>query len=328
MGIAAVFGQLIGGLLIQADVFGLSWRTCFLINLPIGIVALAVTRRTVPTSAGTHTARLDLIGMVTVTLALVAIVLPMIEGRSLGWPWWTYASFAAGAVLAGVYGFYQRALTRRGGAPLIDLSMFRSRGFAVGIGTQVVFWTGQASFFLVFAIYLQEGRGLSALTSGVVFTAIGAGYLVTSMNAGRFAARLGRQSVALGTLLMAIGLIGMIVTVHATGTTGAIEWLVPSLVLDGAGMGIALSPLASFALSYAPTAHAGAGAGVLSTAMQVGGAIGIAVIGIVFYRSIDGGSGIPSAFAGGLVFLTIVELAVAILIQFLPHPSAASADAA
>ena len=327
MGIAAVFGQLIGGLLIQADVFGLGWRTCFLINLPIGIVALALTRRTVPTSAGTHTARLDLVGMVTVTLALVAIVLPMIEGQSLGWPWWTYASFAAGAVLAGGYGFYQRALTRRGGAPLIDLSMFRSRGFAVGIGTQIVFWTGQASFFLVFAIYLQEGRGLSALTSGVVFTAIGAGYLVTSMNAGRFAARLGRQSVALGTLLMAIGLVGMIVTVHAIGTTGAIEWLVPSLGLDGAGMGIALSPLASIALSYAPTRHAGAGAGVLSTAMQVGGAIGIAVIGIVFYHGIDGGSGIPSAFVGGLVFLTIVEVAVAILIQFLPRPSAASPDA-
>jgi EmrB/QacA subfamily drug resistance transporter len=328
MGIAAVFGQLIGGLLIRADLFGLGWRTCFLINLPIGIVALALTRRTVPTSAGTHAARLDLIGMVTVTLALVAIVLPMIEGQSLGWPWWTYASFAAGAVLAGGYGFYQRALTRRGGAPLIDLSMFSSRGFAVGIGTQIVFWTGQASFFLVFAIYLQEGRGLSALTSGVVFTAIGAGYLATSMNAGRFAARLGRQSVALGTLLMAIGLVGMIVTVHAVGTTGAIEWLVPSLVLDGAGMGIALSPLASIVLSYVPARHAGAGAGLLSTAMQVGGAIGIAVIGIVFYHGIDGGSGIPSAFAGGLVFLTIVELAVAILIQFLPRPSVTSLDSA
>ena len=206
--------------------------------------------------------------------------------------------------------------------------MFRSRGFAVGIGTQIVFWTGQASFFLVFAIYLQEGRGLSALTSGVVFTAIGAGYLVTSMNAGRFAARLGRQSVALGTLLMAIGLVGMIVTVHAIGTTGAIEWLVPSLVLDGAGMGIALSPLASIVLSYAPTRHAGAGAGVLSTAMQVGGAVGIAVIGIVFYHGVDGGRGIPSAFAGSLVFLTIVELAVAILIQFLPRPSTASDVAA
>jgi EmrB/QacA subfamily drug resistance transporter len=324
MGIAAVFGQLIGGLLIQADVFGLGWRTCFLINLPIGIAALALTRRTVPASAGTHTSRLDLIGMVTVTLALVAIVLPMIEGQSLGWPSWTYASFAAGAALAAGYVVYQRGLTRRGGTPLIDLSMLSSRGFAVGIGTQLVFWTGQASFFLVFAIYLQEGRGLSALASGVVFTAIGAGYLVTSISAGRFAARLGRQSVALGTLLMAIGLVGMIVTVHAISTTGAIEWLIPSLVLDGVGMGIALSPLASIALSYVPARYAGAGAGVLSTAMQVGGAVGIAVIGIVFYRAVDGGRGIPSAFAAGLEFLAIVEVTVAVLIQFLPRPSVAS----
>lgn len=323
LGIAAVFGQLIGGLLIHANVFGLDWRACFLINLPIGLLALVFVPRTVPASKGTHTARLDLVGMALVTLALVAIVLPLIEGQSLGWPWWTYASFAAGTVLIGGYAAYQRTLTRRGGDPLIKLSMFQSRGFAVGIGTQFVFWIGQASFFLVLAIYLQDGRGLSPLGAGTVFTAIGAGYLATSMNAGRIAARLGKHSVTFGTLIMAIGLVGMEITVRSIGDSGSVAWLVPSLVVDGIGMGMALSPLASMALAYVPQQLAGAGSGILSTAMQVGGALGIALIGIVFYHGVNGGSGIPVAFAGGLVFLAVVELVVAVLVQFLPRPAPA-----
>jgi EmrB/QacA subfamily drug resistance transporter len=325
MGIAAVFGQLIGGVLIRADVLDLSWRSCFLINLPIGVAALALTRRVVPRSAGTHTARLDLVGMTIVTLALVAIVLPLIQGQSLHWPLWTYLSFAAGVVLMIAYAIYQRALAQRGGQPLIALSMFASRGFAVGIGTQFVFWTGQASFFLLLAIYLQDGRGQSPLGAGVVFTAIGAGYLTTSMLAGRIAARIGRHAVTIGVGIMAIGLVAMAITVRSIGTTGSVAWLVPSLVVDGVGMGMALTPLASMALAYVAPRLAGAGSGILSTAMQVGGALGIALIGVVFYHAVDHGAGIPTGFANGLVFLTFVELAVAVLVQMLPRTARAAA---
>ncbi|HEY7176042.1 MAG TPA: MFS transporter [Micromonosporaceae bacterium] len=319
LGIAAVFGQLIGGVLIRADVLNLDWRSCFLINLPIGALALALAPRVVPKSAGTHTAKLDLLGMVLVTLALVAVVLPLIQGQSLGWPWWTYVSFAIGALLLGTYGWYQRALTRRNGQPLIDLRMFTSRGFAVGIGTQLVFWCGQASFFLFLAIYLQDARQLTPLAAGVVFTAIGAGYLATSTSAGQLSARLGRHAVTIGVLLMAIALIAMQATVRSIGTAGAVAWLVPSLVVDGLGMGMALSPLASMALAYVPARLAGAGSGILSTAMQVGGALGIAVLGVVFYHALGHGSGIPAAFGNALICLAIIEVGVATLVQFLPR---------
>lgn len=321
LGIAAVFGQLIGGLLIRADVLGLDWRSCFLINLPIGVITLALVPRLVPRSPGTRTARLDLVGMTLVTFALVATVLPLIQGQAQGWPLWTFASLGAAAVLFGTFIVHQRRLAGRGGAPLVDLSMFASRGFSVGMLTQLAFWTGQASFFLVLALYLQEGRGLAALDAGVVFTAIGAGYLATSIYAGRIAARLGRQSVALGTLIMAVGLIAMQITVRAIGLHGSIGWLVPSLIVDGAGMGIALSPLAQIALAHVAPTHAGAAAGVLSTAMQVANAVGVALIGVVFYRALGGG--FPHAFAAGLTFLTCVELAAAVLVQFLPRPAAA-----
>jgi EmrB/QacA subfamily drug resistance transporter len=319
LGVAAVFGQLIGGSLIAADVLGSGWRACFLINLPIGIVALVLVPRVIPRTVSTGTARLDLAGMGLVTAALVATVLPLIQGQAQGWPLWTYGSFALAAALFAAFIAYQRWLARRGGAPLIDLSIFASRGFSIGMATQFTFWIGQASFFLTLALFLQEGRGLSALHSGLVFTAIGAGYLVTSTSAGWIAARVGRQTVAVGTGIMAVGLAGMLIAVREMGATGSVNWLIPGLIVDGLGMGMALSPLAATALSFVPTRHAGAGSGVLSTGMQVGGAVGVALIGVVFYRAI--GHGIPAAFQAGLVFLIIVELAAAALVQFLPRPA-------
>jgi predicted MFS family arabinose efflux permease len=211
---------------------------------------------------------------------------------------------------------------------LIDPTLFGPRGFRVGILTQFMFWAGQGSFFLVLALYLQDGRGLSALDAGVVFAAIGAGYLATSINAGRIAARIGRQTVAIGALVMVVGLVAMELAVRDIGTDGSVAWLVPGLVIDGAGMGIALSPLASSTLSFVPARLAGAGSGVLSTTMQVAGAVGIAVIGIIFYRAVDAGHGAasayPGAFSAGLIFLALIELAVAALVQLMPRAAATS----
>jgi len=333
MGLAAVFGQLIGGLLIRADVLGLGWRSCFLINVPVGVLALAALRRTVPPSAGTGRARLDLAGMVLVTAALVATVLPLISGQSAGWPLWTVLSFVAAALLYGAFVGYQWRLGRRGGrtlagagsasvaggAPLIELDLFRERAFSAGLVAQLVFWMGQGSFFLVFALYLQQGHRLDALNSGLVFAAIGGGYLVTSTLSHRFAARLGRQAVALGTLVMAAGLVLLSETVRHIGVTGPVVDLTPALAVDGAGMGVALAPLVSIVLARVRPEHAGAASGVLSTAMQVGGALGVAVVGLVFYRFLGPTLDYAHAFRAAIAVLVVVALAVAATVQLLPR---------
>ena len=319
MGLAAVFGQLIGGVLIRADVLGLGWRSCFLINVPVGVVALAALRGTVPPSAGSGRARLDLAGMVLVTAALVATVLPLISGQSAGWPLWTVLSFVGAALLFGVFIGYQRRLGRRGGAPLIELDLFRERAFSAGLVAQLVFWMGQGSFFLVFALYLQQGHRLDALNSGLVFAAIGGGYLVTSTLSHRFAARLGRQAVALGTLVMAAGLVLLSETVRHIGVTGPVVDLTPALAVDGAGMGVALAPLVSIVLARVRPEHAGAASGVLSTAMQVGGALGVAVVGLVFYRFLGPTLDYAHAFRAAIEVLVAVALAVAASVQVLPR---------
>ncbi|MFL6110115.1 MAG: MFS transporter, partial [Catenulispora sp.] len=325
MGLAAVFGQLIGGVLIDMNFDGLGWRSCFLINVPVGAVALALVPRAVPESRAGGKTRLDIPGVVLVSGALVATVLPLIQGQSQGWPLWTWLSFALALVLFGAFGWYQGRLAGEGKSPLIDPALFRTKGFGKGIIAQIVFWMGQGSFFLVFALYVQDGRGLNALQAGLIFTPIGVGYLLTSMAAQKITERLGRefggrvQTAAVGTLIMAASLLDMIVTLNVTGTDGSLLWLVPALVADGAGMGLTIGPLAAAAMGRVAPHHTGAASGVVSTVMQVGGAVGVAVIGIVFYSAL-GSAPTPAAYAhaftAGLELLVGVAVAVAILLQF------------
>ena len=190
LGLAAVGGQLIGGVLIHLDIAGLGWRSCFLINLPIGGAAIAVTPLLVPESRAERRVGIDPLGTLLSTSALVALILPLVEGRQHGWPLWSWVCLAAAPVLAGLLLTQQRSRLRRGGAALLDPSILRERAFSAGLGLQVLFWAGQASFFLILALYLQEGRHLSALSAGAVFTIAAAAYLV---------ARPGRRSCANAT---------------------------------------------------------------------------------------------------------------------------------
>jgi EmrB/QacA subfamily drug resistance transporter len=306
LGLGGVFGQLIGGALIQADLFGTGWRSIFLINVPVGVVTLALVRWTVPAQVRTSGTRLDVPGTVLVTLGLVALVLPLIEGRRLGWPAWTWASLAASAVLLTAFALSQR----RSSAPLVAPALFREPAFRVGSGLALVYTLAMASFFLYLALYLQQGRGLSALESGLLFVALGAGYFAASTRATTVAARLGRQVLALGAAVQATGCLLLLAAVgHAIG------WLIPGLALAGAGMGFVLAPLSALVLSGVTDRHAASAAGVLSTAQQVGNALGVALVGIVFYGALGT---VPDAFKAALLPVMAFCGVTALLAQFLP----------
>ncbi|MFF7154543.1 MFS transporter [Streptomyces sp. NPDC008139] len=315
MGIGAVFGQLIGGLLIKADVLGLGWRACFLINLPVGLLALALAPRALAESRAPQRPRLDFTGVALSTAAVVALVLPLIQGRAAGWPLWTWLCLTASAVLVTVFVRHQDRLGRRGGDPVLNTDLFRQRGFGPGSLAQFVFWSGQGSFFLILALYLQAGRGLNALHSGTVFLAIGGGYLLTSTNAHRIAARLGGRTVPAGALAMAAGLGLLWEAAHRSGITGSLWELVPGLIMDGVGMGMVIAPLTHDALATVPPRLVGAASGAVATTQQIGGALGIALIGIIFYGAVGDGApgGYPHAFRTGLVFLLGLELVLAVL---------------
>ncbi|MGW4803276.1 MFS transporter [Kitasatospora sp. NPDC004272] len=318
-GIAAVFGQLIGGVLIRADLFGLGWRACFLVNLPIGLAAATAAARLLPESKAPGRPRLDLTGLLLVTAGLTAICLPLIEGRERGWPLWTWLLLAAGPPLLAAFTLHQRRLRRSGGSPSLDLALFRERAFTAGLAAQLTFWASMASYFLVFALYLQQGRHLAPIGSGLVFSVLGVGYVAASANARHLAARIGRHAVTMGCALRAAGLLLELWAV--SGSDRGLWWLVPGLLLDGCGMGLSFAPLTATVLARVPAASAGSAGGVLTTGLQVGNALGVALIGLVFYRVLadtPGPDAVPAAFRACLWYVLAATALFALVVQALP----------
>ncbi|MDI5974356.1 MFS transporter [Streptomyces sp. SL13] len=332
IGVAAVFGQLIGGVLIVANPAGLGWRTIFLVNVPIGLAAAVLVPRVVPESHGGQRARLDLAGTLLVAVGLLAIVLPLTEGRELGWPAWSVVLLVAAVPLLAVFARQQHRRSTRGGSPLVHTSLFRERAFSVGLLGMVCYYATMGSCFLVLSLYLQQGRGLSPLGSGLLYLPMGAGFFLASSLAGKLVARWGRQTPAVGALLVAAGYAVLAVVVPGTGLHGSVGWLIAPLLIAGFGMGAVMAPLSSLVLAPITPEHAAAASGVLSTAQEIGVTVGTAVIGGIFFQSVGDQvrpADTPGAFGVCLTVLVGLQLVVALLVQLMPRgngpePSAAA----
>jgi EmrB/QacA subfamily drug resistance transporter len=324
LGLAAACGQLIGGVLIQADVLGLAWRSVFLINVPVGLAALALTGRQVPESRAERSAApaadrgLDVTGMILITAGLTALVLPLVEGVALHWPGWTWASLAAAPVLLATFAAHELRQARRGRAPLLDLAVLRQRALAAGLATQLVFWCGQASLFLVLALYLQAGRGIDPLQAGLVFSIMAGAYLIASLRAPALTVRYGRSLAAAGALILAAGHGALLLAIAELGVGGSVLWLAPGLLLVGGGMGLCLTALNTSVLAHATPERAGAVSGAMATTQQVGNALGVAVTGVIFFGALHSGYG--HAMVLSLAELAGLLVTVAALTRLLPRP--------
>jgi EmrB/QacA subfamily drug resistance transporter len=321
LGLGATLGQLVGGLLIHADLAGLGWRSCFLINVPIGLLALVLAPRVIPplaNSAGNSSSKLDLAGMLLVAAGSVAVVLPLVEGRQQGWPLWSWLCLAAALPLLAAFAFQQRWLAARGGAPLVAPTLLANRRFVMGLFTTLAFYVGNASLYFVLALYLQQGLALDPLTSGIVFTSLAVGFFATSMAGARLARRFGgKPPIALGALVLAAGHALQFVNVAGwAGHSHRVAWMVPLLLVQGAGLGMVMAPLVSTVLAGLPPQHAGVASGVLSMVQQASNALGVALIGILFYGRLGdsfNGASYNSAFGVALLYLTVSALVVAVL---------------
>jgi MFS family permease len=311
MGVVAAGGQLVGGAFIAADVAGLGWRAIFAINVPVGIAALVLAPMLVPESKAARAGRFDVVGTVLAAATMTALVLPLVQGREAGWPVWTWVSLAAVPVLAVLTARYEARIESRGGHPLLPPSLLRRRSLAVGLVGQLLYWCGQASFYFVLALFLQEGVGLDALDAGLVFTILAVGYLATSFGAPALAARHGRTVPLVGllTILAGYGALGLALHASPTGTGAVVAALAPGLLVVGAGQGLCITPLTALILAHTTPQHAGAVSGALQTAQQAGNSIGVAVVGVVFYGIVDGsGASITSGFGASLVVLAGVAV--------------------
>jgi MFS family permease len=320
-GIGMVVGQAVGGALVDADIAGTGWRPIFLVNVPIGLIGLALARRVVPETRSDAPSRPDLSGALLVAATVLAVVLPLSEGRALRWPLWSELLLAAAPVLAGLLLVTERRLEARGGVPMLPPSLLAIIGMRRGLLLAVPFFLAFGGFMFVYAVAVQQGAGLSPLLAGLAMVPLAVGFLLTSLSTPRLLARYGRRIMTVGAGITAVGML-------STGLATWLAWphlgvavLAAPVVVIGIGQGLVMSPLFGVILSDVPVARAGTASGTLGTAQQTALALGVALLGSLFLSLSDRSSvGMRDAFLVVIGLQIVAAGVVAVLSRLLPDP--------
>ena len=300
-GVATVAGPIFGALLTEGDLFGLGWRAIFWINVPVGIVTYVMASAVVPESRSPHALRLDLVGVVLTTGGMFLLIYPLIQGRDAGWPAWTFVMMAAALPVFLLFLWYERRKTARDGSPLVVLKLFRNRTYSAGLTVSLIFMSAMGGYFLVQTLYLQQGLGMSVLRAGLTGIPFS---ISTSFCAGMGAAvlvpKFGRRVVSAGALLLIAGFAILMWTFSHYGTALASWQIGPGLIVAGAGFGLIVAPLFDFVLADVPVEDAGSASGVVEAVQQVAFAVGVALVGVLFFNLV--GTGNPAGFTHGMVW--------------------------
>ncbi|POX52142.1 MFS transporter [Streptomyces sp. Ru71] len=317
-GFASAVGLLLGGLLTDADLFGWGWRTVFLVNVPIAAATFIGGLLLVPATKERSAGRPDLFGSVLLAAGLVAIVLPLVQGRENGWPLWGWLCLTAGVSAVTALALHEARRRTAHTTPLLPARAFKLPAFSFGVLVQLLFSLGMQGFFLAFAIWLQAGERYTPMQAGLVTVAFSAGGFLTAPAADALAVKYGRAVLGAGALMMAggFGWVWAAVSDAAGPHTGA--WpLTPGLLVAGAGLGFLVVPLVNVVLSAVPTDLAGGASGIFSTAQQFGGALGAALIGTIFFSNT--GQGLSDALISTMPWITATFIACAALTLALPQ---------
>ncbi|MFD7457508.1 MULTISPECIES: MFS transporter [unclassified Streptomyces] len=336
VGLGAVSGPLLGALLTEWNLFGLEWRPIFLINLPVGLAGLILGGRFITESKAPRALKLDLVGVALVTLGLLMLVYPLTRGRELGWPLWGYASMAGALAVFAVLVAYERRKAVRDGSPLIELSLFKVKSFAAGIAVQTVFGIALGVFFLVWTLYMQIGLGWGPLKAGLTGIPFS---VAVSMAAGlsvqKLVPRFGRKVLQAGALTMAAGVLLYLWEADHYGLAIAPWQMALPLVVMGAGMGLIVAPLTDAVLSGVPREHSGSASGLINTVQQMGNALGLGLVSVVFFGVIDEhlslaetGPAYVNAFQHALGWVAAVLGVIFLLMSALPKRPAQHVEGA
>ncbi len=299
-GLSAVIGPVLGGWLVSSDAFGMGWRSIFLINLPVGLVLVVLALRWVPDTRSEHPLRLDPVGLVLATAGLAGVVYALVEGRQQDWAAWIWTTGAAGLAVLAAFVVQQVRRERVGASPLLPMRLFSDRGFSAGLVTQAAFQGSLAGFALVLTVYVQTGLGWSAVHAGFTLLPFSLGAFVGTGISVPLGMRLGKVVMVTGAALQSAATVWVLATVHNQADRLSTWDLVPALVVAGIGLGLLVVPLVDVALATVPTTEAGAASGAYGTVQQVGAALGVAVIGTVFF-GVVGASYDAASLRSGLV---------------------------
>ncbi len=323
---AAVTGPTLGGFLIDQNILGLDWRPIFLVNVPVGLITIFATMKLVPKVAGFRRMRIDYGGILLATVTLLAVIFPLIEGRQWGWPWWLLAILAASLPLAAGFLRWEWRQQRRGRAQLLSARLLANRSFLLGTMASLLLSTGLPGFFMVFAVFLQSGFALSPFESGATTIPFPLGVMTASLVASRIGNRLPRTRIVVGVLMLAGAMIVLRLNLGAITPGGpwpAEVWaFAPALFAGGFGLGSSMPPLYQVVLANIPSEDTGAASGAIQAFQQVGGAVGVAIIGQIFFSVLAtaGGdsAGYVAALGLSLIYNSTVFILVAAMIWLVP----------
>jgi MFS family permease len=320
-GIAAVIGQVAGGVLVHADIAGTSWRPIFLINIPLGLLVLAVARHVVPATRSQHPVGIDLPGTLLFGATLIALLVPLTEGQGLGWPAWIWIVLALALGLAVATFQIERRSERRGTVPLLPPSVLRLPSTARGLAMLLPFSLGFGAFMFVFALTTQDGLHYDALKGGLAILPMAVLFLGGSILSPKLIGRYGRGAMAAGGAVQAIGLALVITVMLAAWPHVSILALAGPLALIGAGQSMLFTGLFRVTLADVPAHHAGIGGGTLITLQQSGLALGVATLGTLYLALEPHGRSHAFAAAIGiqLAIVLVLILATRALPSFTPR---------
>jgi len=286
-GLASVIGQALGGVLISLDLFNLGWRVIFLVNLPVALLVVLFGMRFLKETRVKNARKLDPGGMFFATATLCALIVPLVEGREACWAWWIGLLFLAVPVLATLTWRYERQLSQKGGAPLLDPVVLGAPGIGLGLVIALLFYS-LAAFFLLFTVYLQKALHLEALSAGVIFLPFGAGFLIGPLLTPYLRKFAGNYLCAIGMGCEAAGLLALVWLINQT-PLHAFPPVMPLgtlLFITGFGQGLAMPTLMRMITGRVAPEFSGMIAGVTSSALQISTALGVAVFGTIFYNTL------------------------------------------
>lgn len=293
-GLANIAGQVLGGVLVSSNLFGFTWQVIFLINMPIGLVTLVGSYFVLRDSRADNAQKLDVGGVVLLSATLGLLVYPLVEGRENGWPSWMIGMLAATPAFLAAFVWFERRVIKRGGSPLVDVALFKQDGFAIGIVMALLFYMTSA-FYLTFSIYLQSGIGLAPVDAGLRILPFGVGYFLASFTAASIMQRLGPQALTLGFLVQVVGFGAL-----ALAAAGTRPWLLElGLLVAGMGFGVVMPSVIKAVIGGVDPQHAGLASGIVMSTLQIGAALGVAIVGGIFY-GVLGDEQQPASYAFAL----------------------------
>jgi len=318
LGLSAVGGPLLAGVLIDANLFGLSWRPMFLINIVLGVAGLVAGLRLLPRDRGDASVRIDVAGSVLLAGTMLGLLFGLIEGSTSGWTALPIAAMAAG--LACFAAFCQRQRTAV--APLIKPSLLRNRGFTAGLIVGLVVFAAIGGLIYAVSLYLQRGLGYSPLRAAVVgFAPVAAGLVIASVASMNLLGRLGRKLTLAGIVVTVAGVGWLLLLV--TGSTPTAASLAPAMTVIGLGMGATFATIYDIAIGDIDPAEAGSASGSLSSIQQLANAIGPAIITTIYFDAVSGGQGhAMSVSLGAVIGIGVLS---ALAVPLLPRRAQAEA---